>query len=94
MNDFNNNPKQKTFNEISGCITDFINGEKYCSLTLSVGHENLRLVNLSVKKELFSKIESIHKIGDMVTCLFFLSSNRKGEKWFTNANILDVIYLR
>ncbi len=58
---FNNNEKQKYFNQICGDITELIDAEKYCSITLSVGHERPREVNITVKKELFDELNKKYK---------------------------------
>ena len=55
--DFNRNDKQLNFNKIKGSIVELNDGEKFCSLTLDVGHENIRQVNLVVKKVFFDTIK-------------------------------------
>ena len=82
--------KQTKFNQISGCIAELNDSDKYCNITILVGHQTVRSVNLSIKKTLFDEVAKKHSIGDIVTLRFFLSSNKKGEKWFTNANILSI----
>jgi hypothetical protein len=82
--------KQKKFNEISGCIAELNDSDKYCNITILVGHQTIRPISLSIKKTLFDEVIKKHSVGDIVTCRFFLSSNKKGEKWFTNANILSI----
>ena len=45
------NDKQLYFNQIKGDIIELNDGEQYCSITLSVGHDNTRNVNLVMKKK-------------------------------------------
>ena len=44
------NDKQLFFNQIRGVIQELNDGEEFCSLTLSVGHENNRNVNLVLNR--------------------------------------------
>lgn len=96
---FNRNEKQFHFNKIKGEISE-INiptneqeGEDnaWCSLTLKVGHENARFVNVCAKKNLIDSIVSNGiKLGDKVIVLFYLTSRFKNERWYSTANILQV----
>ena len=47
------NDKQLYFNQIKGSLIELNDGEKYCSITLSVGHDNRWTVNLVMKKKQF-----------------------------------------
>ncbi len=88
---FNKNDKQRFFNDIKGTISELNDDEKYCNLTLNVGHENPREVNLAVKKQDFENIKQDFKVGDKVSVRFYLVSRRnKNEKWFTNALLLEI----
>ena len=69
--DFNRNEKQLNFNKIKGSIVELNDGEKFCSLTLDVGHENIRQVNLVVKKVFFDTIKEKFKLGDKVFIKYF-----------------------
>jgi hypothetical protein len=84
--------KQSVFNELRGVVSELNDGEKFCSITLKVGHENYREVNLGCKKHQFDKFLESVNIGDRVSIRFFLSS-RKKERWYTMANILEVTKL-
>ena len=86
---FNKSDKQRIFTEIKGNIIELNDGEKFCSVTISVGHTNKRKVNLSCKKEQFDQVVKDHSLGDKVCLRYFLSS-RKKERWYTMANILEV----
>lgn len=88
--EFNNNDRQLYFNQIKGNIIEFNNGEKYCSLTLLVGKETTRHVNLNIKKQAFDKLFEKFKQGDKVIVYYYLVSRSKNEKWYTSANIIAV----
>lgn len=88
--DFNRNDKQFKFNEIKGSITEKNDHPSWCSITINVGHENPRLVNLSIKKVDFDKIKDKFLIGDKVAVRFYITSRFKSERWYTTANILQI----
>lgn len=91
MTEFSNkNDKQIHFNQIKGMIDELNDGEKYCNVTLKVGHENPRYVNLVCKKNEFDRITESHGLGDKVAIRFYLTSRKKQDKWYTTATILDV----
>lgn len=90
MKDFNKNSKQQNFNQIKGVITELNDGEKFCHMTLQVGHENPRFVNGIIKKDAFDKIKEKHIIGDKVAITFYVSSKQKDNRWRTMVNIMDV----
>lgn len=87
---FSKNEKQFTFNEIKGVINEIDEKDEWCSVTLNVGHETQRFVNLALKKAHFESIKSRFKIGDKVLIRFYLTSRFKNERWYTTANILDI----
>lgn len=95
---FNKNDKQYHFNKIKGEISEIntpnedTNGDNaWCSVTLKVGHENARLVNLCAKKNLIDKvIGNGISVGDKVVILFYLTSRFKNNRWYSTANILQV----
>jgi len=86
----NKNDKQLHFNQIRGIINEMNDGDRYCSITLTVGHENTRNVNVSLRKNEFDSVINKFKIGDKVCVRFFLSSNKKGDRWYTSANALEI----
>lgn len=95
MEEFNKNEKQHNFNQIKGVITELNDGDKFCSVTLTVGHENPRPVNLVIKKVVFDSYKEIHRIGDKVLVKFYLSSRSKTSndekpRWGTMANVLQI----
>jgi len=85
------NDKQVYYNQIKGRIAELNDAEKYCSITLEVGHENPRKVNLVLKKPLFDEVVKSYKLNDSITLRFFLSSRYKNGRWYTMANVLDVV---
>ena len=83
--------KQIYFNQIKGIIDELNDSDTFCNITLSVGHETNRKVNLVAKKELFNEIKEKYAIGSWIGVKFFLSSRFKHDRWYTMANILEVI---
>lgn len=88
--DFNRNERQFRFNEIKGSVTELNDGLEWCSITLNVGHESPRLVNIAVKKVEFDKIAKRFLLGDKVTIRFYITSRLKNERWYTTANLLQI----
>lgn len=90
MNEFVKNDRQKYYNTIRGVICEINEGEKFSSITLNVGHEKIRPVNLSCNKDKINEIIGNFKIGDKVIVQFFATSKKVGEKWFTFINTLGI----
>jgi len=88
--EFNINDKQRHFNKVKGEITELLNGEKYCSVTLQVGHEHPRLVNFSMRKNQYEAIQKKYAIGSRVVCYFFITSKEKYGRYYTIATLLDL----
>jgi hypothetical protein len=86
------NDKQVYFNQIKGIIEELNDGDEFCSITLKLGHENSRNVNLVMKKPQFIPIQEKYKIGDKVLVRFYISSRKKHDRWYTSATVLDVNY--
>lgn len=91
IDNFNRNDKQLYFNQIRGSITEINVGEEWCSYTINVGHENPRLVNLSLKRVQYENYREKYKVGDKVMVRFFLTSRYKHGRWHTNANVLEIL---
>lgn len=91
MNDFNKNEKQLYFNQIKGKITELNDGDKFCSITLSVGHENVRDVNFIVKKIAFDNIKNNFNVGEKVSVQYYPVSRKKLERWYSMNNLLDIV---
>ena len=87
---FNKNDKQLFFNQVKGTIYEVDTATDWCSVTLSVGHENNRLLNFSIKKKDFAPIEHQFSINDKVAIKFFLTSRFKNGRWHTTANIIAI----
>ena len=83
--------KQIYFNQVKGVIEELNDSDTFCNITLSVGHERTRQVNLVAKKELFDAIRQNYAIGQSIGFKFFLSSRHKHGRWYTMANILEII---
>jgi outer membrane cobalamin receptor len=94
MNNILAHDKQKNYNNVKGEIVEINNKAEnlYWSVTLSLGHDKLRKLNLCNKAERVEQIlDSIQaKVGDRVTALFFVSSAFKNDKYYTTANLLGL----
>ena len=86
----NKNDKQVFFNQIKGVVAEINEHEMYCSITLSVGHEQKRFVNLNIKKIQFDKVKAEFGIDDKVIAKYYVTSKKKNDRWFTSANVLSV----
>jgi hypothetical protein len=85
----NKNDKQHYFNQVRGVIQELNMGEKFCNITLQVGKDSQRNVNLVMKKPLFEELIGKFQIGDRVCSKFYLTSRFKNGRWYTMANLLD-----
>lgn len=90
MSDFNKNEKQLYFNQLKGCIVDIEHGDEYSNVTLVIGHENTRHANFCMKSNMFNKIIADYKIGDKVSVKYYINSNKKNGRWYTNATLLSI----
>jgi|694.fasta_scaffold01602_11 hypothetical protein len=86
---FNRNEKQFTFNQIKGCICELNIGELFCNVTLSVGHEIVRQVNLVMKRYQYDELVLSCEIGSRISVRFYITSRFKNERWYTTANFLS-----
>lgn len=86
----NKNEKQLNFNQIKGIVTEINAGDIFSSLTLSVGHETKRYINVVFKSILLESITEKIKIEDKVIVKFYLASYNKFEKWKTLAHLLFI----
>jgi hypothetical protein len=86
----NKNERQVYFNQIKGTVLEINKGDVFCSLTLSVGHEKKRFVNLVFKTEKLGEIESKINIDDKVCAKYYLASYNKNDRWKTLAHLLFV----
>ena len=84
------NDKQIYFNRVKGNVSEIEINPEFSSITLNVGHANMRQVNLcfktSFKESLIKNIQS----GDSVVAQFYISSNKKHDRWYTTATLLSL----
>ena len=90
MENFNKNEKQLFFNQLRGCIAEIEFDEKFCNLTLQIGHENIRYANFCMKSNLFADVINGYNIGDNVSVKYYISSNKKNGRWYTTATLLSI----
>lgn len=88
MDDFNKSDHQVVFNQIKGSVKELNDTGDFCSITLLVGKNTSRSVNLIIKKELFKNFIDKIGIGDSVCVSFYISSKHKFGKWYTTAIIM------
>jgi molybdopterin-binding protein len=86
----NKNDKQVYFNQLKGFVTEINEGEIFCSVTLNVGHETKRFVNIVFKREKLEDIKSRINVEDKVCVKYYLSSYNKYDKWKTLAHLLFI----
>jgi hypothetical protein len=89
-NQFNKNQLQLYFNQIKGEIVEVNIDELYSNVTLKVGHHNSRVVNLVAKTPTFKNLIANFKEGDKIIAKYYLSSNKKNDRYYTTATLLDV----
>ena len=89
-NFINKNEKQLFFSQVKGIVEEINDAEKYCSITIRVGHEVTRCVNLMVKKVQFDAIKTKLNLGDKITAKYYITSKKKNDRWFTTANALEI----
>jgi len=87
------NSLQQYFNSVKGEVIEINVGEKFSNVTLKVGKENTRLVNLTGKTILVESMLKNIKIEDKILAKFYISSNKKNNRYYTNATILEIIKL-
>lgn len=90
MENFNKNDKQLFFNQVKGTLSEINAGDKFCNITLSVGHENIRQVNLVMKRHQYDTLLVGFNQGDKVCARFYITSRKKLDRWFTTANLLHI----
>jgi hypothetical protein len=94
MNNILAHDKQKNYNNVKGELVEIDNNNEnpYWSVTLSLGHNKIRKLNLCNKAEVVRQIidSAQIKLGDRVTALFFVRSSFKNEKYYTTAILLGL----
>tara|TARA_R110001592_G_scaffold123811_1_gene332172 strand:+ start:4698 stop:4970 length:273 start_codon:yes stop_codon:yes gene_type:complete len=81
---------QVYYNKIKGSLSEINEADNFSSVTIDVGHENKRTVNVLCKKDKISIIKTNYKIGDEICIRFFVSSRFKHNRWYTNVNCLKI----
>lgn len=87
---FNKNNKQAHFNKIKGRIFEITPGDKYGNVSLNVGHENVRQVNLITKMDNFAEVTKDLNTDDKVSACYYISSRKHNGKWYTVAYLLSI----
>jgi len=90
MEDFNRNEKQQFFSTIKGVLKETQIGDKFSSITLEVGHERPRLVNMVIKNALLEKVKSSLILEKKLSIAYYLTSRKTADKWSTMANVLNI----
>lgn len=90
MEDFNRNEKQQFFSTIKGVLKETQIGDKFSNITLEVGHERPRLVNMVIKNTLFEKIKSTLVLEKKLSVAYYITSRKTADKWSTMANVLNI----
>ena len=86
-----NTTKQVYYNQVKGVISEINNTKDFPSVTIEVGHEVKRSINICCKIPLMQEIIENHKVNDKISIKFFVSSRFKHGRWYTMANGLEVI---
>jgi hypothetical protein len=81
---------QNNFNQIEGLVHELNDSEDFPSITLEVGRNTKRYVNLVSRKSYFDEIHEMIKVGTRVVVTYFLSSRYKYGRWYTMANVLKI----
>jgi len=90
MEDFNRNDKQQFFSSIRGILKETEIGDRFSSITLEVGHERPRLVNMVIKNVLFEKIKNDLVLESKLSIAYYITSRKNENKWSTMANVLTI----
>jgi hypothetical protein len=86
----NKNEKQFNFNQIKGIVTEINAGEIFSSITLTVGHETKRYINVVFKTTILESIKEKIQIEDKVSVKYYLASYNNFSKWKTLAHLLFI----
>jgi hypothetical protein len=84
------NDKQVFFNQVKGTVHEILEEETFSTISLSLGHENMRHAAFVYKTQEFEKYKSIIGLGDKVCIKFYLSSRKKYDRWYTTATVLEI----
>ncbi len=81
---------QFNYNEIKGVVFELNDDVSFCSISLNIGYDNTRSVNVVCKKSQWEEFSKNLKTGDKVAIKFYIVSNHKHNRWYTSARILAV----
>jgi hypothetical protein len=87
---FSKNELQINFNQLKGVLVEINNGSDFSNITIEVGHNNKRKVNLVAKNSYFEEFIKDKIIGDKVVVKYYLTSNLKHDRYYTTATILEL----
>lgn len=90
LTDFNRNEKQQFFSTIKGVLKETDIGSKFSSITLEVGHERVRLVNMVFNNDNMPKFQDKLVIGSKISVAYYITSRKVDNKWTTMANVLNI----
>lgn len=82
--------RQIYFNRVKGVLMEIDRGVDFSSITLKVGHSNIRHVNLCFKKVYEPEFTNDLVEGQSYSASFYISSNKKNGRWYTNATLLKI----
>jgi hypothetical protein len=85
------NTLQLWYNQVRGEVIEINIEETFSNITLKVGKANPRLVNLTGKSQYFQKIISGINVGEKILAKFYISSNKKNDRYYTTATLLEAI---
>lgn len=90
LSDFNRNEKQQFFSTIKGVLKETDIGSKFSSITLEVGHERVRLVNMVFNNDNMPKFQDKLVVGTKISVAYYITSRKVNDKWTTMANVLNI----
>lgn len=90
VEEFNKNERQVYFNQVKGVVDEITDGDKFCGITIKVGHESTRHVNFVMKKSYFDSITNLIQIGNKVAVKYYPTSKFKNTRWYTMLNVLEI----
>jgi dihydrofolate reductase len=88
--DFNKNEKQNKFSTIKGVLKEINEESKFSNITLLVGHERTREVNMVMNSKTYESIKDKLKLEEKITVSYYITSRKKEDKWSTMANVLTI----
>lgn len=87
---FNKNQLQLYFNQIKGVVSEINIDDSFSNVVLTIGHVNTRIVSLVAKTPTFIALIENFAVGDKVVAKYYLTSNKKNDRYYTTATLLDL----